>query len=57
MQIGGMQIGVRSCLLLEQWLKQTRYGTRPADWSYKLSGTLEKLYQVAGRKPIPVLAR
>ncbi len=31
---------------LEQWLKQTRYGTRPADWSYKLSGTLEKLYQV-----------
>jgi hypothetical protein len=31
---------------LEQWLKQTRFGTRPADWSYTLSGTLEKLYQI-----------
>lgn len=31
---------------LERWLKQTRFGIRPADWSYTLSGTLEKLYQV-----------
>lgn len=31
---------------LEQWLKQSRFGTRSADWSYTLSGTLEKLYQI-----------
>ena len=31
---------------LEQWLKQTRFGNRPADWSLSLSGTLTALYQI-----------
>lgn len=31
---------------LEQWLKQTRFGTRPAEWSRSLSGTLTALYQI-----------
>jgi hypothetical protein len=31
---------------LEQWLKQTRFGNRPADWSEDSIGTLRALYQI-----------
>lgn len=31
---------------LEQWLKQTRFGNRPADWSGSFAGTLRALYQI-----------
>ncbi|MCO7554418.1 toxin VasX [Metapseudomonas otitidis] len=31
---------------LESWLKQTRFGTRPADWSGSLTGTLEAFWRI-----------
>ncbi|MGC8117319.1 toxin VasX [Metapseudomonas otitidis] len=31
---------------LESWLKQTRFGIRPADWSGSLTGTLEAFWRI-----------
>lgn len=31
---------------LQQWLKQTRFGPRPADWSGDLPGTLRAFYRI-----------
>nr|WP_298116390.1 toxin VasX [uncultured Pseudomonas sp.] len=31
---------------LEQWLKQTRFGRRPADWAGDFAGTMRAFYQV-----------
>jgi hypothetical protein len=31
---------------LEQWLKQTRFGRRPADWAGDFAGTMRAFYQI-----------
>lgn len=31
---------------LEQWLKQTRFGTRPADWANTFAGSMRAFYQI-----------
>ncbi|NQD95289.1 hypothetical protein HP532_21785, partial [Pseudomonas sp. CrR25] len=31
---------------LEQWLKQTRFGPRPADWAGNFAGTMRAFYQI-----------
>lgn len=49
--VGTILIGMVSLLYtkdtpLESWLKQTRFGTRPADWSGSLTGTLEAFWRI-----------
>lgn len=49
--VGTILIGMVSLLytkdtLLESWLKQTRFGIRPADWSGSLTGTLEAFWRI-----------
>ncbi|KFX68547.1 hypothetical protein TMS3_0118025 [Pseudomonas taeanensis MS-3] len=31
---------------LQQWLKQTRFGTRPADWASSYAGSMRAFYQI-----------
>ncbi|BCA27328.1 toxin VasX [Metapseudomonas otitidis] len=49
--VGTILIGMVSLLYtkdtpLESWLKQTRFGIRPADWSGSLTGTLEAFWRI-----------
>lgn len=49
--VGTILIGMVSLLYtkdtpLESWLKQTRFGTRPADWSGSLTRTLEAFWRI-----------
>lgn len=49
--VGTILIGMVSLLYtkdtpLESWLKQTRFGIRPADWSGSVTGTLEAFWRI-----------